>query len=513
MTQDVSQVPPPEEAAGGEASAAGDLVGGNCGLNHECGCHGVSFGPHRAPDVERAQGSRLLLTMGLNLLIPAVQMAGGFYAHSVALISDATHNFSDFTAIVIAYFAFLIGRRGPSPRLTFGYKRAEILAALANVAILVGASGFIVHEAVRRFQSPEAVSGQLVMAVAAVGVAGNGFSAWLLHRDAKHSLNVRGAFLHMMGDLLTSVVVLLNGAVLLFKPWYWLDPLLSLTIVVFILKNCWSILKEAATILMNATPRGLDIEKVKTYLEGFPDVCGVHYVHAWNVSASSVAFSCHLVVADQPVSRTEVLAERIREDLWRRFGIDHPVLQFETVPCGNGSLLCELSCAAAAEPESQEEKRRKAEERRVRLRAGLLAACRMLFGGMFLYAGAAKIRQPEAFAQAVFNYQILPDYWINPAALVLPWLECLVGLCVLFGFWLPGALLTADSLLAVFLGVLLFNIHRGLNVDCGCFVAGPGTGDSGNMAWSALRDTAFLAWGGALHYLLVFRRAVARRMP
>ncbi len=306
------------------------------------GRHAAAHGP--SPDVT---GARLLIVLGLNLVIPIVQVVGGLMAGSVALISDAAHNFSDFTAVLIAYAAFLIGKKGASVKNTFGYRRAEVLAALVNVVILTAASGYIIYEAGKRLLHPEPVSGAIVMWIAGVGVIGNGWSAWLLHKDAGHSLNVRGAFLHMMGDLLTSVVVLVNGAVLMFKPWHWLDPLLSFFIVLFILKNCWSILREAGAILMNATPRDIDLVKVKDVIEQSPEVAGVHYLHAWNVSADSIAFSGHVVVEDQPVSRTEILAGRIREKLLREFGIDHAILQFETAHCGDGGLLCEMSCAGA----------------------------------------------------------------------------------------------------------------------------------------------------------------------
>jgi len=261
----------------------------------------------------------------------------------MALISDATHNFSDFIAVLISYVGYRVGQRGASAKHTFGYWRAEIMAALLNVAILVGASVYIVYEASQRLFNPEPVTGLVVVWIAGVGVIGNGFSAWLLHKDARHSLNIRGAFLHMVGDLLTSVAVVVGGMVLIFKPWYWLDPVLSLLIVYFIMKNCWGILKEAGGILMNATPTGIDIEEVKETLEQISGVCGVHYLHAWNLSSSSIAFSCHIVVSDQPVSQTETLARTIRETLLNRFGIDHPVLQFETFQCGNGTILCEIS--------------------------------------------------------------------------------------------------------------------------------------------------------------------------
>jgi len=302
---------------------------------------------HHHVDVKDTSGSRLLLTLALNLIIPVAQVIGGVYAHSMALISDATHNFSDFVAVLLAYIAHRIGKKGASFQNTFGYKRAEILAATMNVAILIGASAFIVYGAVERFYHPQSVLGKVVILLAGVGILGNGLSAWLLHRDSKHSLNVRGAFLHMMGDLLTSVMVLINGVVLIFKPWYWLDPLLSMLIVLFILKNCWSILKASTGILMNATPRGLDLEEIKDFLEQIPGVCGIHYLHAWNISASSIGFSCHVEVLDQRVSKTEKLGEMIRHELFHRFGIDHPVLQFETGSCGNGGVLCEISCGGA----------------------------------------------------------------------------------------------------------------------------------------------------------------------
>ncbi|MBW2568071.1 MAG: cation transporter [Deltaproteobacteria bacterium] len=303
---------------------------------------GESFCSNHHIDAKDTTGSSLLITLVLNFIIPVAQVIGGLLANSIALISDAAHNFSDFAAVLISYVAFRVGRKGASPENTFGYRRAEVMAALINGAILVGASIFIVYEAVIRFLHPKPVIGGIVMILAGVGILGNGFSAWLLHRDSKDNLNIRGAFLHMMGDLLTSVVVLISGVILIFKPWYWLDPLLSLLIVVFILKNCWDIIKEATAVLMNATPKGIDIQKIKDFIENIPEVCAVHYLHVWKVSSAGIAFSCHVEIDDQLVSQTEVLAEKIRHELYHRFGIDHPILQFETVQCGNGGLLCEI---------------------------------------------------------------------------------------------------------------------------------------------------------------------------
>ncbi len=452
---------------------------------HSNGCS------HHCPLSENSTGTRLLITLALNFIIPVVQVIGGIAAHSMALISDATHNFSDFTAILISYIALKIGKKGASLQNTFGYRRAEILAALLNVAVLFGASAIIVYGAFQRLQNPEIVSGGLVMAIAAIGVIGNGFSAWLLHRDAKDSLNVRGAFLHMMGDMLTSVVVLLNGLILIYKPWYWLDPLLSLLIVIFIGKNCWNILKESTAILMNATPGHLDIQAVQTFLQDFPDVSGVHYLHAWSLGSSGVAFSCHVVVQDQPISQTRQLREKIAHALFHEFGIDHPVLQFETNTCGNGNLFCEDTCATVSpsQPLNHGDSRtawtEKAWPRYVAL------AARLILGGVFIYASFDKILHPAAFADAVFNYQLLPSQLINLMALILPWLELILGVLLLSGFWLSGAVFGVNLLMIIFLGALIVNTARGLNISCGCFSTE--TTSAGLSWWVVLRDIFFFS--------------------
>lgn len=292
----------------------------------------------------RSTGIRLLITLVLNLIIPAAQLIGGLMANSVALISDAIHNFSDSTGVLIAYLALRIGAKGPSKANTFGYRRVEIVAAVVNVALLIGASAVIAFGAVNRLRNPEPVTGWTVAAIASLGIVGNGLSAWLLHRDAHHSLNIRGAFLHMLGDLFFSVVVAINGLVLMVYPWYWLDPLLSLLIVAFIVKNAVAVLRSALAVLMNATPQGLDIETVKAALEGIEGVCGIHYLHAWCIDGNRTALLCHVVVPDQPVSGTAGLTARINRVLLEDFNIGHTTLQFETRPCGSGDLLCENTC-------------------------------------------------------------------------------------------------------------------------------------------------------------------------
>jgi cobalt-zinc-cadmium efflux system protein len=317
---------------------AHDHVHGSGGPDHDHG-HGQG-GHHHHRDTS---GRNLLITLVLNLIIPIVQVVGGVLAGSVALISDAMHNFSDFTALFIAYIAHRIGRRSPSLKFTFGYRRAEVLAALVNVAVLVGASVYILSEALSRLWSPEPVSGGLVVIIAAVGVIGNGFSALLLHRGSADNVNIRGAFLHMIADFMTSVVVLINGLLLMYRPWYWLDPLLSLFIVVFILRNCWTILKVVSSILMEGVPAGLDIKDVQSALQEVDGVVGVHHIHAWNVGSSITAFTCHADVEDRRVSETGPMLREMERILKERFAINHVVIQFGAGCCtaGKNGILCE----------------------------------------------------------------------------------------------------------------------------------------------------------------------------
>jgi cation diffusion facilitator family transporter len=289
-------------------------------------------------------GKRLLVTMVINLLIPAAQITGGVMAGSVALISDAVHNLGDFTALLIAYAAHKVGKRGPSLRHTFGWRRMEIFAAVANAALLGGSAVYIAIEALHRLAHPMPVMPGLVAWLALVGIVGNGFSAWLLHKDSDTNLNARGAFLHMVGDLLTSVAVLIGALIMGFIELPWLDPVLSLGIVIYILFNCFILLKESMHVLMNGTPRGLDLEAVRLEVEKIAGVAGIHYLHAWSMGDDSVALTCHVVVSDQMLSATETLTREIQEALLSQFGIDHPVLQFETSACGQGELLCQAGC-------------------------------------------------------------------------------------------------------------------------------------------------------------------------
>lgn len=294
--------------------------------------------PHHHP--ETSWGKRLFITMGLNLVIPAVQIGAGFLSGSMALISDALHNLSDFISILISYMALKIGKRGPSHSQTFGYGRVEILAAVFNVALLFGAGLFIAVEGWIRLQNPTPIQGNLVIGAALLGVLANGISTWMLHDGAKENLNMRGAFLHMLTDALTSLGVAVLGLIWLFLPWYWLDSLVSWAIVILILYSGWGILKEACLILMNATPPGIDLEAIQQAVEALEGIEGFHHLHVWNPTSGTIALAAHVIVPDQMLCQVDGLALKVRELLLTKFKIDHPTLQFETNAFTSKELLC-----------------------------------------------------------------------------------------------------------------------------------------------------------------------------
>ncbi|MEW6187342.1 MAG: cation diffusion facilitator family transporter [Thermodesulfobacteriota bacterium] len=286
-------------------------------------------------------GKRLFITMIMNLIIPIVQMIAGILSGSIALISDALHNLSDFASLLISYIALKIGGKGPSLSQSFGYRRVEVLAAVFNVALLYGAGMYIAVEAWGRLQNPTVIQGTLVIWAALLGLAANGISTWMLQAGAKENLNLRGAFLHMLVDALTSLGVLLLGILWLYRPWYWLDPIVSWAIVILILFSGWGILKEALRILMNAVPAGIDLASIQKEVESIEGVEGLHHLHVWNPAAGTIALAAHIIVPDQMLGEVDNLAKKIRVVLLSRFNIDHPTLQFETKAYASQDLLCE----------------------------------------------------------------------------------------------------------------------------------------------------------------------------
>lgn len=279
----------------------------------------------------------------MNLIIPAVQIYGGIVSGSMALISDALHNLSDFTSVLISYVALRIGRRGPTPRQTFGYKRIEVFATLLNVALLYGVCIYIAVEAWKRLLNPEPIQGSLVFWIALIGFIGNTISTLLLRSGAKVNMNMKSAFLHMLSDALLSLGIAVLGIVWMFKPWYWLDPVVSWVIVGIIFYSGWDLLKDSYSILMNATPPGIDIQAIESAIASVEGVREIHHLHVWSPSPQTIALAAHITVPDQMLSSVDAIAAGVRELLWRRFKIDHPILQFEANGCpASGLIICPM---------------------------------------------------------------------------------------------------------------------------------------------------------------------------
>lgn len=263
----------------------------------------------------------------LNLGFVAIETAYGFWANSMALLADAGHNFSDVLGLVIAWVAAVLAKRPPSRRFSYGLRGASILAALANALILLGAVGFIVYHAVLRLVIPDMVDGETMIAVAAVGIAINGATAWLFARGRRHDLNIRGAYLHMVADALVSAGVVVAGIGITLTGWLWLDPVASLIVAGIIFIGSYGMLRESAAMALAGVPAHIDPDEVEAQLGALPGVARVHDLHVWSMSTTEFALTAHLVMpGGHPGDR--FLAD-CAHDIADRFGITHCTVQIE----------------------------------------------------------------------------------------------------------------------------------------------------------------------------------------
>ena len=283
---------------------------------------------HHHHDHHHARGDRGLYgAVILTLLFALVEAGGGLWSGSLALLGDAGHMFSDSAALGLAAFAAWIGRRPPSARHSYGFARAEVLAALVNSMLMLTVVVAIVVEAIVRLQTPQPVAGAPVMAIAGAGLVVNILVLFVLSRGAE-DINTRGAILHVFGDLLGSVAALIAGAVIYFTGWTPIDPLLSILICALILASTLRLLREALHVLMEGVPRGLDLSEVGRKLAGVEGVVSVHDLHIWTPASGSAALSAHVIVED--LNRWVVTLKALRALLSARYGIEHVTLQPET---------------------------------------------------------------------------------------------------------------------------------------------------------------------------------------
>lgn len=272
----------------------------------------------------------LLVATLLNMVISVVEFAGGMLSGSLALFSDALHNLSDAFATLIAYLATLIGKRGANQKKTFGYKRMEILAALLNAVILIVMSFFLIREAYERFNDPRPINSMIMMVVAMIGLLANLFAVIILRKDASKSLNVRAAYVHLIGDSLSSVVVIIGGILIQLFDIPWIDPLITLLISLYIIREAFVILKESSNILMQSAPDHLDLEKIKRKVEQMEQVDNIHHLHAWMLTDHEIHLEAHVELKnDLKLSEVKKKHTEIEEMLYMDFRINHVTLQFE----------------------------------------------------------------------------------------------------------------------------------------------------------------------------------------
>ena len=289
-----------------------------------------------AHPVTQAHHRAFAIGVGLNLVFVAVEAVGGFLSGSLALLADAGHNLGDVGSLLLAWGASLLAGTRPTARRTYGLRRATILAALASAALLLIAIGGIAWEAVERLRQPTSVATTIVVAIAAVGVAVNGATALLFHRGSDRDLNLRGAFLHMAADAGVSLAVVVAGVAIALTGWGWLDPAVSLVIVLVVLAGGWTLARDSWNLAVDAVPRAIDPGRVRDYLLSRPGVAGVHDLHIWGLSTTQSALTAHLVIPEG--AGGDDFLHRVAGELERRFGIGHATLQIErgdaVEPCG-----------------------------------------------------------------------------------------------------------------------------------------------------------------------------------
>ena len=273
--------------------------------------------------------SRLKIAFAIALSVALLELIGGILSNSLALLSDAAHVFIDALSLGIALFAIKIAAKPHTPSLTYGYHRVEILAAFVNGATLIGVSAFIFYEAYRRFLEPPQVSSDLMIIFASIGLVANLVMVKILAKHSNESLNVRGAFLHVIGDALASVGVIAGGVAIAFTSLNIIDLLVGVFIGSIILRSAIKICRDCTRIFLEGTPKEVDIMEVKSEIEGVEGVKEVHDLHVWTITSGMDALSGHIVVNDQMLSQSQVILSRLNDMLKEKFGLYHSTLQLE----------------------------------------------------------------------------------------------------------------------------------------------------------------------------------------
>jgi len=294
---------------------------------------------HQHTQTQQGTEKNLIITMLLNFLITVVEIAGGILSGSLSLLSDAIHNFSDGIAIIISYIAIRLSKRPRTLKYTFGLKRAELLAAIINASTLIVISFFLIREAVDRFSHPTPITGVLMLAVAVVGLIANVAGTLLLRKGSDKNINLRVAYFHLLSDAVSSLAVIIGALFIMAFNITWIDPVLTILISLYILKETYEIVKESLDVIMMSTPPDIDINKVQQALESIPGVKNIHHVHLWKMNDVEIHFEAHVDVDDVLVSDTGGIRKEIEHLLQTSHEINHTTLQFECDSCQTKGLV------------------------------------------------------------------------------------------------------------------------------------------------------------------------------
>ena len=294
-------------------------------------------------NLARQTTSRLALSLSLTAIFVVLEAAAGLFANSLALLTDAAHNFTDVIALGLSWYAVSLTTRPSNSQKTYGYHRAGILVALVNSTTLVLISLGVFYEAYQRFKSPPEIKAGVLVVVGIIAVAVNLVTALLVRRGSEHDLNLRSVFLHLMGDVFSTVGAVIAGVIIYFTHANWLDPFVSVLIGFLILYNAWGILRETVGILLESTPRDVDMLAMVADIKQVRGVLGVHDLHVWSLAQNLRTMSAHILTDDLPISEGTDIQRQINEVVFHRYNIAHATLQLECVDCEPDSLYCEIN--------------------------------------------------------------------------------------------------------------------------------------------------------------------------
>jgi cobalt-zinc-cadmium efflux system protein len=295
---------------------------------------------HHHHHSSEVKGKNLLISIILNIVITVAQVIGGILSGSLALLSDALHNFSDVISLIISYIANILSRKKASTNKTFGYKRAEIIAAFVNSATLIVVAILLIKEAIERFISPEQVGSEIVIGLSLLGILANGFSVLLLKKDANRNMNMKSAYLHLFTDMMASVAVLAGGILMYFYGLYWIDPLLTVLIAFYLVYMGYDLLRSSTRVLMLFTPETIEVQKIVESIATIKPVKNVHHVHIWQLNEDEVHLEAHIDFADDiSLSQFDTILLAIEEKVYHEFGINHVNIQPEFGKCDSKQLI------------------------------------------------------------------------------------------------------------------------------------------------------------------------------